>query len=344
MRAPVGESRHRLPHRHRPEPRAGARRDARTPPPPHARPPRASLSISTTAPTSGKGRERSRHRWTACCRSAHLAVGTEEELPPPATDDGGQRRRGEPMLASGIEALVLKRGAQERDGVPRAMPRRSTSRRSAIDVLNVLGAGDAFASGLLYGYLQGWPLSARGPAGQRDRRDRRHSARLRQLHADARRSRGIRRRSREDGSANAPPDPSDEAQAVVRFLSQQRTARDGRNSRSSRGVLGIFGHGNVAGIGEALQAARAALRVLPARATSRRWCTPRPPTRRCETGCRPSRARPRSAPARRTWSPARRARRSTALPVLLLPGDIFASRRPAPVLQQLESSQSQDSR
>ena len=45
------------------------------------------------------------------------------------------------------------------------------------------------------------------------------------------------------------------AQAVVRFLSQQRTARDGREQPFFGGVFGIFGHGNVAGIGQALQAA-----------------------------------------------------------------------------------------
>ena len=61
------------------------------------------------------------------------------------------------VLESGIDALVLKRGQRAGDHLPAAG---RTGRRGAlpVEVLNVLGAGDAFASGLLYGYLQGWPL------------------------------------------------------------------------------------------------------------------------------------------------------------------------------------------
>src|SRR5437660_3499372 len=55
------------------------------------------------------------------------------------------------------------------------------------------------------------------------------------------------------------------AQAVVRFLSQQRTMRDGLEQRLIAGVFGIFGHGNVAGIGEALQADRASMPYYLAR-------------------------------------------------------------------------------
>ena len=46
------------------------------------------------------------------------------------------------------------------------------------------------------------------------------------------------------------------AQAMVRFLSQQRIEIDGREQRLFEGVFAIFGHGNVAGMGEALYAAR----------------------------------------------------------------------------------------
>ena len=55
-------------------------------------------------------------------------------------------------------------------------------------------------------------------------------------------------------SASRITRPLTMAQAVVRFLSQQRTARDGHEQPFFGGVFGIFGHGNVAGIGEALQA------------------------------------------------------------------------------------------
>jgi 3D-(3,5/4)-trihydroxycyclohexane-1,2-dione acylhydrolase (decyclizing) len=55
------------------------------------------------------------------------------------------------------------------------------------------------------------------------------------------------------------------AQAVVRFMTQQRTARDGHEQALFGGVFGIFGHGNVAGIGQALHEQRSALRYYLAR-------------------------------------------------------------------------------
>jgi 5-dehydro-2-deoxygluconokinase len=97
-------------------------------------------------------------------RSATLAIGTEEELAAAAGSiDVAQGAAAllacgpSTGLGTGIEALVLKRGARGstvfRAGVPPidAAP-------FPVDVLNVLGAGDAFASGFLYGYLQGWPI------------------------------------------------------------------------------------------------------------------------------------------------------------------------------------------
>ena len=43
------------------------------------------------------------------------------------------------------------------------------------------------------------------------------------------------------------------AQALIRFLSEQYVERDGLEQRFFAGVFGIFGHGNVAGVGQALQ-------------------------------------------------------------------------------------------
>ena len=43
------------------------------------------------------------------------------------------------------------------------------------------------------------------------------------------------------------------AQAIVRFLAQQYVERDGVEQRFIRGMWGIFGHGNVAGLGQALE-------------------------------------------------------------------------------------------
>src|SRR5690606_13578852 len=61
------------------------------------------------------------------------------------------------LLGLGIETLLVKRGAQgvsiySRDGSREDVP------GFAVEVLNVLGAGDAFAGGFLYGHLQGWGL------------------------------------------------------------------------------------------------------------------------------------------------------------------------------------------
>src|SRR6059036_511268 len=66
-------------------------------------------------------------------------------------------RRSATLLESGIDALVLKRGARGAT-VLRAQSPPADVAPFPIEVLNVLGAGDAFASGFLYGYLQGWPL------------------------------------------------------------------------------------------------------------------------------------------------------------------------------------------
>ena len=89
-------------------------------------------------------------------QSATLAVGTEEELAA-ASGSTDVAAGTVSLLESGIQALILKRGARGstilRSNVP---PVEVTP--FPIDVLNVLGAGDAFASGFLYGYLQGWPL------------------------------------------------------------------------------------------------------------------------------------------------------------------------------------------
>jgi 5-dehydro-2-deoxygluconokinase len=89
-------------------------------------------------------------------QSATLAVGTEEELA--AASGLDDVARGAAIaLESGIEALILKRGARG-STVFRAHAAAVDVAPFPIEVLNVLGAGDAFASGFLYGYLQGWPL------------------------------------------------------------------------------------------------------------------------------------------------------------------------------------------
>ena len=127
------------------------------------------------------------------------------------------------------------------------------------------------------------------------------------------------------------------AQALVRFLARSARARDGREQPFFGGVFGIFGHGNVAGIGQALQRAPRRAALLPA-------------AQRAGDGAHRGGVREDAQPpahagvhvvdrARRDQHDHRRGGATiNRLPVLLLPGDIFATRRPAPVLQQLEST------
>jgi len=124
-------------------------------------------------------------------------------------------------------------------------------------------------------------------------------------------------------------------QALVRFLSAQRTARDGVSHRLIEGCFGIFGHGNVAGIGEALLWASAHLPYLQGRneqgmvhaAAAFARTRNRMSTLACTSSIGPGATNMVTGAALATIS---------RLPVLLLPGDVFATRVADPVLQQLE--------
>ena len=125
------------------------------------------------------------------------------------------------------------------------------------------------------------------------------------------------------------------AQALVRFLSVQEIERDGERSRFFAGALGIFGHGNVAGIGQALAQYPDALPFQPARseqamvhiASGYARQRNRLATWVCTSSVGPGATNMVTGAALATVN---------RLPVLLLPGDTFATRRPHPVLQQLE--------
>ncbi len=130
------------------------------------------------------------------------------------------------------------------------------------------------------------------------------------------------------------------AQAVIRFLINQSVARDGVEARFFAGCFGIFGHGNVAGIGQALRQypefryyqtrnEQAMVHTAAAYAKHRN----RLQTLVCTTSIGPGATNLITGAAAATVN---------RLPVLLLPGDIFARRNVAPVLQQLESEHSQD--
>ena len=126
------------------------------------------------------------------------------------------------------------------------------------------------------------------------------------------------------------------AQALVRWMTQQYVERDGREQRFFAGMFGIFGHGNVAGVGQALDQYRDELpyvlsrneqaQVHAAAAFARH--SNRLQTWACTTSVGPGATNMVTGAAGATIN---------RLPVLLLPGDTFASRRVAPVLQQLES-------
>jgi 5-dehydro-2-deoxygluconokinase len=88
--------------------------------------------------------------------SATLAVCTEEELAA-ASAISDVPAGADAVLQCGVAAVVVKRGARGSSVFRRGSPPLDVA-PFAVDVLNVLGAGDAFASGFLYGYLQGWPL------------------------------------------------------------------------------------------------------------------------------------------------------------------------------------------
>lgn len=131
------------------------------------------------------------------------------------------------------------------------------------------------------------------------------------------------------------------AQAVVEFLAVQYSERDGRRRRLVPGCFGIFGHGNVAGMGEALQQAADRMRFYPARneqgmahaAAAYSRATNRLQTLACTSSIGPGATNMVTAAAAATIN---------RLPLLLLPGDIFAGRGPSPVLQQLEDPTAPD--
>ena len=129
------------------------------------------------------------------------------------------------------------------------------------------------------------------------------------------------------------------AQALVRFLANQWTERDGERTRLFAGCLGIFGHGNVAGIGQALLEVGDALPYVLARneqamvhtAVGYTRMADRLSTYACTTSIGPGATNLVTGAALATVN---------RLPVLLLPGDVFATRVANPVLQELEDARS----
>src|SRR5919202_3264612 len=125
------------------------------------------------------------------------------------------------------------------------------------------------------------------------------------------------------------------ARALVRFLASQYVERDGLERRFFAGCFGIFGNGNVAGMGQALQQYADDLTYYQARNEQAMVHTAaayarqqnRLSTFACTTSIGPGATNMVTGAALATIN---------RLPVLLLPGDVFATRRQGPVLQQLE--------
>ncbi len=130
------------------------------------------------------------------------------------------------------------------------------------------------------------------------------------------------------------------SQATVKFLKSQYVERDGIERQFFAGCFGIFGHGNIAGIGQALQqnldfpyyfSRNEQAMVHTAAAFSK--MNNRLRTFVCTSSIGPGATNMITGAATATMN---------RIPVLLIPGDIFARRNVAPVLQQLESPQTQD--
>src|ERR1700754_3568625 len=125
-------------------------------------------------------------------------------------------------------------------------------------------------------------------------------------------------------------------QAVVRFLANQWTERDGQRQRLFAGALGIFGHGNVAGLGQALLENERALPYVLARneqamvhtAVAHARQKDRLQTWACTASVGPGSTNMLTGAALATVN---------RLPVLLLPSGTFATRVSGPVLQELEA-------
>jgi len=125
------------------------------------------------------------------------------------------------------------------------------------------------------------------------------------------------------------------SQALIRFLNMQYIMVDGKEQQLFKGIYTIFGHGNVLGIGQALEEDPGSLEIYQGRneqgMAHAAIAFAKQKLRRqliaCTSSVGPGSANMVTAAATAT---------ANNIPLLLLPGDIFASRQPDPVLQQVE--------
>ncbi|WP_115992533.1 3D-(3,5/4)-trihydroxycyclohexane-1,2-dione acylhydrolase (decyclizing) [Cohnella lupini] len=125
------------------------------------------------------------------------------------------------------------------------------------------------------------------------------------------------------------------AQALLKFLDNQYVSLDGTETKFVAGVMGIFGHGNVTGIGEALERSAGSLVYVQGKSeqgmTHAAAAYAKQKNRRQIYACTTS-----IGPGALNMITAAGTANVNRIPLLLLPGDNFASRQPDPVLQQLE--------
>jgi 3D-(3,5/4)-trihydroxycyclohexane-1,2-dione acylhydrolase (decyclizing) len=151
--------------------------------------------------------------------------------------------------------------------------------------------------------------------------------------------------TRATGPTGVPTVRLTTAQALVRFLAAQYSERDGVEQRFVPGVWGIFGHGNVAGLGQALlQAARTGEADLPYHLARNEQGMvhaavgfARTRNRLQAFACSAS-----TGPGSTNMVTGAALATTNRIPVLLLPSDMFATRYPDPVLQQLEDTRGGD--
>lgn len=126
------------------------------------------------------------------------------------------------------------------------------------------------------------------------------------------------------------------AQALLRFLANQYVVMDGQEYQFVKGIFGIFGHGNVTGLGEALEYADQDITYYQGHneqgmahvATAYAKQKNRLGILACTSSIGPGATNMITAAATAT---------TNRIPLLLLPGDVFSCRQPDPVLQQLEA-------
>lgn len=127
------------------------------------------------------------------------------------------------------------------------------------------------------------------------------------------------------------------AQALVKFLNQQYVEFDGKQQKFIKGIFTIFGHGNVVGLGQALEEDAGELEVYQGKneqgMANAAMAFAKQKHRKQIMACTSS-----VGPGSANMITSAATASANNIPVLLLPGDVFATRQPDPVLQQIEQT------